>query len=124
VIRVVLATHDGGNFDARLGAALPKLLGSDDTVIGGVALFRLRFYADGTLASPSPGHLAHAATHVRQQRAAGLDSGPFKTLRTLWWWITQHGPMEAEADLAAMALRDHPVYLAEWHRLRAFVRRA
>lgn len=116
-------TPPGGRYPARLGHWLPKLLSSDDTVIGGVAYFRLRFYADGTLASPSPGHLAHAWTHVQQQRVAGLDRGALKALRTLWWWLRHHGPMEAEADAVAERDKAHPVYLAEWDRLRSYVRR-
>jgi len=111
-------------YAATLGHWLPKLLGSDDTVIGGVAHFRMRFHGDGSLASPSAGHLRHAEEHVRQQRAAGLDRGAFKTLRTLWWWMRHHGPMEAEADLAALQYRDHPQYVAEHNRLRALVARS
>ena len=121
-VKTIITTPEG-QYLAVLGHWFPKLLGADDTVIGGTAYFRLGWYADGSLASPSPGHLAHAWTHVGQQRRAGLTTGGFKAIRTALWWWKNHTVAEAEADLAAEENRQNPVYLYAWNQLRTLVRK-
>jgi hypothetical protein len=119
---------EGDSYPAVLGHWLPKLLGSDDTVLAGKAYFRMRFNAAGQLVSPSPGHLGHAGVHVRQYRA----------LRQRWGWITPvvwvfawfanelfgGGTMEAEADAYAEANRYGPVLTQQFLALRAVISKA
>lgn len=121
-VRFTVQLPDGTSYVGRFGHWLPRVLGTDDTVIAGTPLFRLRWFQDGALASPSPGHLAHAGTHVLQQRRAGIGR-PFALLRTLAWWTTHGRAAEAEADAYAEAHRDDPFFTTQWQRLRATVRR-
>lgn len=125
---------DGTSYVGIFGHWLPKLLGSDDTVIGGHPLFKLTFFASGqwagTLASPSPGHLAHAGVHVRQQRDAGLTTGPFKVLRAAIWWQLHGTAAEKEADAyadkegQADGHAADPFFVTQWERLRGMIKKA
>lgn len=119
---------DGSTYPGRFGHWLPKLLGSDDTVLGETAYFRLGWYGDGTLASPSPGHLGHAGIHVRQYRAMrAAMPGWLRWAAKLWWpahWLLHRERLEAEAVAFATSHAHHPVLVAAWEGLRAIVRRS
>lgn len=125
VSHLIVMPSGGGAYIARLNHWLPRLLGSDDTVLGETAYFRLRWFADGSLASPSPGHLAHAGTHVQQYRAmrAALPS-VLRWAALVWWpvhWLFYRSALEAAARDAAETYRDDPRLVQQYQALRAAI---
>lgn len=122
-VKTTIEMPRGDTYRARIGHWWPKLLGSDDSVWGQTAYFRISWYEDGTLASPSPGHLVHAGVHVRQFRWLRKKLWLFAYL---WWpihWLLNQKQMEAEADADAETYRQHARMVEQWEYLRANIRR-
>lgn len=122
-VKLEITMPEGDKYKAVMNHWLPRLLGSDDTVYGETAYFRLRFFDDNSLAGPSAGHLGHGGVHVRQFRALKKKVGIFAYIAWPFVWIWNSlfggGTMEAQADLYAEMNKTHPTLVNQYTMLRS-----
>lgn len=125
-VKRIITMPDETTYTAVLGHWLPKLLRTDDVVFGHVAYFRLKFKEDGTLISPSPGHLGHAGIHVQQFRKRFKNDNIFTRVAWafIWIWhlIRPGNQLEDEADVYAEANKYHPKLVEQFQKLRERIR--
>ena len=99
---------------------------ADDIVLGNTAYCRIKRYLDGSLASPSAGHLAHMASHVTEFRR-DIKPGPLSMVRWIVHWFRNGKALEMEADTAAAVVVSPTVsttkthWIQEWEKLRRLV---
>lgn len=125
-VKRIITMPDNSTYTAVLGHWLPKLLGTDDVVFGHTAYFRLKFKDDGTLYSPSPGHLGHAGIHVRQFRKKFQSDTIFTRIAWAVFWIwnllKKKNVLEEEADEYAEMVKLNPHFIEQFQKLRDRIR--